>query len=138
MIYENYLSSYNGNFNSFHENLGIGCYPLHSLTSYLLCNLEFSKGRTIVQFLKEDVTKEIENQNDFDDKGKLKFIRPIQIIDSFESNFSGSGKPEYTDYEKALSVLKSSLKDADTSDEVIVLKAIALFNLSRKKIQKNK
>jgi len=134
LVYEHYLSSYSGSFDNFYEKLGIGCYPLHPLTSYLLCNLEFTQGRTIVQFLKEDVEKFIKDQNDSDDQEKLRFIRPVQLIDGFESNFAR--KAEYADYKKAFTTLSSSVEE--DSDEVIVLKAITLFNLSGNKIQKNK
>lgn len=132
--YARYITAYSNQnlpFEDFYQHLGLGCYPLHPLTSYLLCNLGFTQGRTIIQFIKEDVSKFIEDTIIGD---QLEFVRPVQLIDSFESNFSQ--EPIYKDYKKAYDLLRKTL--SEDSDEVVTIKAIGLYNLSGDKLKKEK
>lgn len=130
--YEKYITAYSTRelpFEKFYEHLGLGCYPLHPLTAYLLCNLDFTQGRTAIQFIKEDATKFISSKP-VEIDGKLQFIYPVQLLDAFSSSFSQISM--YPDYEKAHNAIASIATD----DEVIALKAIALYYLSGNKLTK--
>ncbi len=130
--YDQYITAYsnrNWPVEDFHKHLGLGCYPLHPLTSYLLCNLEFTQGRTAIQFIKEDVTQFIEKQP-VEENGELQFVRPVQLMDAFAGNFSLQSK--YTEYEKAY----ESIAAFASADEINMLKAIALYYLCGEKISK--
>lgn len=130
--YEQYITAYsnrNWPVEAFHKHLGLGCYPLHPLTGYLLCNLEFTQGRTAIQFIKEDVTQFIEKQS-VEENGELQFVRPVQLMDAFAGNFSLQSK--YAEYEKAY----ESIAAFANADEINMLKAIALYYLCGEKISK--
>ncbi|MBF2075132.1 MAG: hypothetical protein IGS50_15425 [Synechococcales cyanobacterium C42_A2020_086] len=130
--YDKYITAYsnrNWPYDDFHKHLGLGCYPLHPLTAYLLCNLEFTQGRTAIQFIKEDVAKFIET-SPVETEGYLNYVRPVQLLDAFVSNFSQ--KQSYADYKKAYDAIAASA----TPDEVTVLRAIALYYLSEQKLKK--
>src|ERR1019366_5685276 len=52
-VYHKYITIYKDRgwpYSEFFHHLTLGCFPLHPLTSYLLCNLDFTQGRTAVQF----------------------------------------------------------------------------------------
>jgi hypothetical protein len=130
--YEQYITAYsnrNWPIEDFHKHLGLGCYPLHPLTGYLLCNLEFTQGRTAIQFIKEDVAQFIEHKS-VEVNGDLQFVRPVQLMDAFASNFSLQSK--YAEYEKAYESIAASASE----DELTMLKAIALYYLCGEKISK--
>lgn len=116
----------------FNNTLTIGCFPLHPLNSYLLCNLDFTQGRTAIQYIKEDVRKFI-NSQPVEKNGKLNYLPAISLVDAFENNFS---QPEfyryYSEYEKAKGDIASSV----TENEIAVLKAIFLFYVSQNKLHK--
>lgn len=131
-VYEKYITAYQPNDSSlgkFHRHLGLGCYPLHPLTAYLLCNLEFTQGRTAIQFIKEDVVRFIDS-TPVEVEGRLKLVRPVQLMDAFKSNFAQQSF--YNDYQKAYNAIAASAN----SEEITVLKAIGLYYLSGDKITK--
>lgn len=134
LVYDQYITAYSANRSwskeKFHEHLGLGCYPMHPLTAYLLCNLGFAQGRTAIQFIKEDVAEFIKEQP-VEIEGALQYVRPVQLIDAFDSNFSQQ-TTQYAEYEKAYESIAASAED----DEVLMLKAIALYYLSSDKITK--
>jgi hypothetical protein len=122
----------NWSLEQFNNILTIGCFPLHSLNSYLLCNLDFTQGRTAIQYIKEDVRKFI-NSQPVEKNGKLNYLPAISLVDAFENNFS---QPEfyryYSEYEKA----KGDIASSATEKEIAVLKAIFLFYVSQNKLHK--
>ncbi len=131
-VYERYITAYSNSrlpFDEFYRHLGLGCYPLHPLTAYLLCNLGFTQGRTIIQFIKEDVAQFIQQQP-VEIHGELNFVRPVCLIDAFASNFAQHAS--YADYLKAHDAIAASAEP----DELTVLKAIGLYYLSGDKITK--
>ena len=131
-VYEKYITAYKPNDSSlgkFHQHLGLGCYPLHPLTAYLLCNLEFTQGRTAIQFIKEDVVTFIDS-TPVEVEGRLKLVRPVQLMDAFKSNFAQQSF--YNDYQKAYNAIAASANP----EEITVLKAIGLYYLSGEKIHK--
>lgn len=130
--YEKRISIYkkrNWGLEKFYNYLALKCFPLHPVTAYLLCNLDFTQGRTAIQFIKEDVKNFIENKS-IEIEGKLNYVYPVKLVDAFEDNFSNYSK--YKDYQKAYdSVIASA-----SSDEITILKGIFLFYASGNKLIK--
>jgi hypothetical protein len=129
-IYEHYITAYKQqkwSFEKFHKHLGLGCYPLHPMTASLLCQLEFTQGRTAIQFIKEDVANFIENTTISDE---IQFVYPVQLMDAFKSDFAQQSI--YEDFKKAYDNIAANASE----DEITVLKAIGLYYLSGDKITK--
>ena len=119
----------NWNFSEFHRYLTLNCFPLHPLTTYLLCNLDFTQGRTAIQFIKEDVKNFIQNES-IESNGKPNYIYPVKLVDAFEDNFSNY--PIYKDYQKAYTSVSASA----IPEEITILKGIFLFYASGNKLIK--
>ncbi|WP_017302746.1 hypothetical protein [Spirulina subsalsa] len=115
---------------TFFQTLGKGVFPLHPMTAYLLCNLDFVQDRTAIQFIKGHTTKFIESQNTETENGALNYIYPLDLVDSFIENFSNASI--YTAYQKAQALVIAS----DNVQESIVLKALFLYHASNGKIVK--
>lgn len=113
----------------FYNCLALNCFPLHSITAYLLCNLDFTQGRTAIQFIKEDVKNFIQNEL-IESNGKLNYIYPVKLVDAFEDNFSNY--PIYKDYQKAYTSVSASA----SPEEITILKGIFLFYASGNKLIK--
>ena len=120
----------NWDFSEFHRYLTLNCFPLHPLTTYLLCNLDFTQGRTAIQFIKEDVKNFIQNES-IESNGKPNYIYPVKLVDAFEDNFSNY--PIYKDYQKAYTSVSASA----IPEEITILKGIFLFYASGNKLIKS-
>lgn len=133
--YEKRITIYKGkgwSRDKFHQVLTIGCFPLHPLTAYLLCNLSFTVDRTALQFIKKEVKALIQNQpltrGSVD--SKLNFIYPIALVDTFLENFGNDSN--YSKYKEAYSAVVGS----DNPHESLVLKALFLYHASSGKLAK--
>ncbi|MBE9212638.1 hypothetical protein IQ247_07895 [Plectonema cf. radiosum LEGE 06105] len=113
----------------FNRHLTQGCFPLHPLTAYLLCNLDFTQDRTAIQFIKGYVKDFIQDEL-VEKGGKLNFIYPITLVDTFIENFSKESV--YTFYKKALTLVAGS----EDTEELTVLKALFLFYACGEKLTK--
>lgn len=116
-------------FQEFYTHLSEGCFPLHPLTAYLLCNLDFTQDRTAIQFIKGYVKNFIATQP-VENAGKLNYIYPIALVDTFIENFSNSSV--YNHYKKAVDLVAGS----DNDDELMVIKALFLYEASGEKLTK--
>jgi hypothetical protein len=110
----------------FHQVLTVGCFPLHPLTAYLLCNLDFTVDRTALQFIKKEAKEFIQNQPLEAADQKLNFLYPIALVDTFLDNFANDSN--YSKYKEAYSAISGS----DDPNELLVLKALFLFHASGK------
>jgi len=134
----NYYRNHKWSLQQYCDRVGIGCFPLHPLTSYLLCNLDFTQGRTAIQFVQDEVKRFIDEQP-VEKDGTLNYIYPVALVDAFESNFSNPQvNPKYpalfSNYSIAANKVKTSA-DADPN-ELGLLKAIFLFHASGTKLAK--
>ncbi|MDH6084819.1 synaptonemal complex protein 1 [Umezakia ovalisporum] len=132
IAYENRIKIYKNKgwcFQDFYTHLAEGCFPLHPLTTYLLCNLDFTQDRTAIQFIKGYVKNFIATQP-VENAGKVNYIYPIALVDTFVENFSNY--PVYKHYKKAVDLVAS----AENEDELIVLKALFLYEASGEKLTK--
>lgn len=113
----------------FYNHLSKGCFPLHPITAYLLCNLAFTQDRTAIQFIKGYVNQFIE-QTPVEENERLSYIYPIDLVDTFAENFSNEGI--YKRYQEACKVVSGS----DNPDELKALKALFLYFASGEKLLK--
>lgn len=130
--YERYITIYksrNWPYEDFYRRLTLGCFPLHPLTSYFLCNLDFTQGRTPVQFIKEDLKQFIRTEN-VEKGGFPNYVHAVQLVDAFASNLSNHSS--YSDYARAMTALTASAAEDDRR----VLKALFLFYVSGAKLKK--
>lgn len=116
-------------FQEFYTHLSEGCFPLHPLTAYLLCNLDFTQDRTVIEFIKGYVKSFIAIQP-VENAGKPNYIYPIALVDTFLENFSNY--PVYNHYKKAVNLVAG----ADNDEELMVIKALFLYEASGEKLTK--
>ncbi|MEA5499189.1 hypothetical protein VB834_16840 [Limnoraphis robusta Tam1] len=117
-------------FEQFYEHISIGCFPLHPVTTYLLCYLDFTQDRTALQFIKGYVKTFIQEQS-LESNSNLNYIYPISLVDTFSENFSN--QPIYESYKKACKQVIGS----ENSDELItVLKALFLYYAAGERLTK--
>ena len=127
----NYYQSRNWSHQKFRQYITLGCFPLHPLTSYLLCNLDFTQGRTALQFVQEDVKRFIQEQP-VAKNSNINLISPVALVDAFEDNFSTSDYSSYSAYKHAYDSIVASAEP----EELTVLKALFLFYASSNKLTK--
>lgn len=135
-----YYASHQWDEHDFYTKVGVGCFPLHPLTTYLLCNLNFTQGRRILQFVDADrhgIAKFIQDQPTEINNGKLNFLRPVALVDAFEENFANpDANTEYIglygNYKTAVTKLKA-IQNVDL-EEFLILKALFLFYASVDKL----
>lgn len=118
-------------FQTFHSNITLDSFPLHPLTTYLLCNLDFTQGRTAIQYIKEDVKNFILNQP-LERNNLLNCLPAISLIDAF-SDFS---QTEFSRYHAEYQKTYQSISFSITAEEESILKAIFLFYISGNKLNK--
>lgn len=128
-IYQNRTANYYQNRNwlpqKFRDYITLGCFPLHPLTSYLLCNLDFTQGRTAIQFIQEDVKRFIQEQP-VEKNSNINLIHPVALVNAFEDNFSTSDYSSYSAYKHAYDSIVASAEP----EELTVLKSLFLFYAS--------
>lgn len=108
--------------------VGVGSFPLHPITTGLLCNLTFTQGaRTIIAVVTSAVQDKGE-QPAVLATGDLNFVLPIFLVDEFAVNFEGQ-ENRYDAYKHAQGKL-----GANVSDNLYqVLKALFLFEVGKLK-----
>lgn len=133
IAYERRIKIYQENgweLEKFYRHLGKGCFPLHPLTAYLLCNLDFTQDRTAIQFIKSYVKNFIQDQQ-VEKAEQLNYIYPIALVDTFIENFSNYAV--YNQYKQAIGLVAGS----EDPDELLVLKALFLFHACSEKLIKS-
>lgn len=116
----------------FYDHITVGCFPLHPLTSYLLCNLDFVQiqDRTAIAFLRGKVQDFIQAEPVEKENEQLNCISPVSLLDEFIDNFSGHST--YTKYKEAEELVVGS----DDPDELIVLKGLFLYYANKDRLIK--
>ena len=98
------------------------CFPLHPLTTGLLCNLNFAQGsRSTIEAVKlmlDDDAEQAPTQN-----GKLNWIAPVRLFDIFENDFKKQSG-DYSLYEHAVKRVGNNAEP----EIYQILKAIFLFH----------
>lgn len=119
-------------FDDFFKHLGLGSFPLHPLTGYLLSKLDFAQvqDRTAIQFVKGYVREFIE-AHPVEQDGLLSYVYPINLVDIFLDNLSDA--QYYNQFIKARNLVIHS----ENPDELSVLKALFLYFTSGDKLTKS-
>jgi DNA repair exonuclease SbcCD ATPase subunit len=112
----------------FYEHLGLGCFPLHSFAGYLLCNLEFTQGRTAIEFIRKEIKEFLNNPPEIDRSTRLNYLYATSLVDAFAPNFKVSASKAAL-YENYTQTLESIVAEND-NNEINVVKAIFLYNAS--------
>ena len=111
----------------FQRNVTEGCFPLHPITTYLLCNMtlgtvsDAATTRTMLGFVRDHL-EEKQPQPAFVD-GRPNWVLPIALVDYFEGRFPGSDHNAYAN------ALRAAGADV-TAEETAVLKALFLQQLA--------
>lgn len=134
-IFDNYVPLYQNlgwNREDFFRVVTYGCYPLHPMTTFFLCNLDFTQGRTAIQFIKSEARHFIDSGLKVTDfEGKPNLIHPYELVEAFSGNFTNS--PIYSDYIKARQTIQASAG----AYEMRVLEALFLFYACKEKLKKS-
>ncbi len=102
-----------------------GSFPLHPLTTALLCNLHFSAGdgvsdpRTVLGFVLKQVQAKLEHSL-MNDLGAINWVMPVELVDYFEQRISPEVHVQYNNARRNLT------HDASESQHR-VLKALYLY-----------
>lgn len=104
-----------------------GCFPLHPLTTAVLCHLKMQQGlgedaRTILKFVREQIEFKLNEPVTKD--GKVNWILPIHIADYFGKRIAS--EQLYLAYEKAIENLEQTFGDDVTQAQYDVLRALLL------------
>lgn len=111
----------------FREVVVKGCFPLHPLTTALLCNLKMPQGldndaRTILRFIRDRVES---RQNESPIKHEnLNWVYPIELVDYFGARICKA--QDYDAYETAIQNLEQVLDETLTQAHYDILKAMLL------------
>lgn len=107
--------------NAFYSTVSRDCFPLHPLTTGLLCRFDFTQGsRTIIGAV-DSMLKTAEEKT-VNENGRLKWIQPIELVKEFKGNFDDSR--DFAAYEHALENALTTDADPILTD---VLQALFLF-----------
>jgi hypothetical protein len=106
-----------------------GMFPLHPLTTALLCQLDFAQGRSVIGFVNKEV-ESIGNEDASDFTEGPNWISPIRIVDFFEENFRrqeglAAGKASYSEYENAANQIGQN----QDPDYYRILKSLFLYDV---------
>ncbi len=112
----------------FHDHLGLGCFPLHPFASYLLCNLEFTQGRTAIEFVRNEIGEFLSNSPEVDHPNRPNQLYATSLVDAFAPNFRVSASKAVL-YETYTQTLDGVVAEAN-ENEINVIKAIFLYNAS--------
>lgn len=111
----------------FQDTVTKGCFPLHPLTTALLCNLnygpagDFGVPRTVLGFVLEQWDR-CQQMPAFDN-GRVNWILPIYLVDYFESRLHGD---TYAAYQNA----RRLLNEEAPPQQIDVLKALLLQEIA--------
>ncbi len=112
-----------------------GCFPLHPMTTALLCNLKMQQGedigaaRTVLGFVRDQLDFRAE-QPAFDN-GRVNWVLPIALVDYFEHRLAGDIPALYQSFRAALHNLEQVFGDRATEAHRRVLKALLLQEAGR-------
>lgn len=122
-------------YEKFREVVTRGCFPLHPMTTALLCHLDMQQGedigaaRTVLGFVRDQLDYRAE-QPAFDN-GRINWVLPIALVDYFEHRLAGNMPAMYQSYRAAMYNLEQVLSDRVTDIHRSVLKALLLQEVGR-------
>jgi len=112
-----------------------GCFPLHPMTTALLCHLKMQQGedigaaRTVLGFVRDQLDSRAEHPAVI--KGRVNWVLPIALVDYFQHRLAGDLPTMYQSYVAAMHNLEQVLGDEATDVHRSVLKALLLQEVGR-------
>lgn len=131
LVWDLYLNRYDKELrwtnDKFREVVTKGCFPLHPLTTAMLCHLKMQQGmdddaRTILRFVRQCFEYKQEESAMVD--GRINWILPIALVDYFGSRLGKT--QDYLAYENAVQNLEQVMGDKVTPVHRDILKALLL------------
>jgi len=122
-------------YEKFREVVTRGCFPLHPMTTALLCHLKMQQGedigaaRTVLGFVRDRLDSLAEQPAVRD--GRVNWVLPIALVDYFEHRLAGDMPAMYQAYRAAMHNLEQDLGDRATDAHRSVLKALLLQEVGR-------
>lgn len=121
-----YASTLQWKLEQFQERVTKGCFPLHPITTYLLCNLKLQSDdagtpRTVLGFVLEELRTRQDDPMVIDNRPN--WILPIGLVDYFEGRLSGD---VYAQYNTA----RRTIGNDAPEEQKAVLKALLLQYLA--------
>lgn len=94
-----YSATLRWSFEQFQEQVTKGCFPLHPITTYLLCNLKLQSDdagtpRTVLGFVLEQLRAR--QDEPAANENRANWILPIELVDYFEGRLTGDVYAQYT------------------------------------------
>ena len=115
--YENWDS------NQFFQTVAKNCYPLHPMTTGLLCSFDFTQGsRTIIGAV--DSMLKLAREKAVSENGNLNYVRPIELVNEFEQDFTKNNSRSFADYQDVIETALTTDADPILTD---ILQALFLF-----------
>lgn len=109
--------------NDFHNSVARNCFPLHPMTTGLLCSFDFTQGsRTIIGAV--DSMLKTAQENEVSNNGTLKYIRPIELVKEFDQDFIKNNSRAFADYQDVIETAITTDAEPILTD---VLQALFLF-----------
>lgn len=121
-------------YEKFREVVTQGCFPLHPMTTALLCHLDMQQGedigaaRTVLGFVRDQLDFRAEQPAYYN--GRVNWVLPIALVDYFEHRL-GNMPAMYQSYRAALHSVEQVLGDNATDAHRSVLKALLLQEVGR-------
>ncbi len=121
-------------YEQFREVVTQGCFPLHPMTTALLCQLKLQQGedigtaRTALGFVRDQLDVRADEPAKTD--GRVNWILPIALVDYFERRLVGDSPGLYAAYEKAQRDFEQVLGENATPVHRDVLKALLLQEIA--------
>jgi hypothetical protein len=122
-----YLDGLKWTLDRFHTVVTAGCYPLHPLTTSILCSVELKMTpdpRSVLGFIR--IQLERKSNESVETAGKPNWVRAVELVDHFGPMLDGDNA-EWGRYCDAL----AQVSIADDPDEVLVLKAMLLHTVAK-------
>lgn len=122
-------------YEKFREVVTKGCFPLHPMTTALLCHLDMQQGedigaaRTVLGFVRDQLDFRAEQPAYRD--GRVNWVLPIALVDYFEHRLAGNMPSLYQAFCSALHNLEQVLGDQASDVHRSVLKALLLQEVGR-------
>ncbi len=122
-------------YDKFRDVVTKGCFPLHPMTTALLCHLKMQQGedigaaRTVLGFVRDQLDFRAD-QPAFSE-GRVNWVLPTALVDYFEHRLAGDMPALYQSFRAAMHNLEQVLGDRATETHRRVLKALLLQEVGR-------
>jgi len=122
-------------YDKFREVVSQGCFPLHPMTTALLCQIKVQQGedigtaRTALGFVRDQLEQRA-SQPAYSN-GRINWILPIALVDYFEGRLASDSPNLYAAYAKAKRDLEPVFGEKATPVQEAVLKALLLQEVAQ-------